>query len=107
MRRVPATVACLLALLVLAVPALADTHSRDLRVATTTKIDSINPLVGTLASEYRVWALNYDLLVGFDAKTMRPDSRHSLARAGGSSDDGLTWTYHLQAEPALVGRHGR
>ncbi len=95
MRRVPATVACLLALLVFAVPALADTHSRDLRVATTTKIDSINPLVGTLAPEYRLWALNYDLLVGFDAKTMRPDTKHSLADAH-ASNGGLTWTYHLK-----------
>ena len=69
-------------------PALADTHSRDLRVATTTKIDSINPLVGTLASEYRLWALNYDLLVGFDAKTMRPDTKNSLAEAGRSRPAG-------------------
>ena len=43
MRRVPAIVACLLAALVLAPPALADTRSRDLRVATTTKIDTLNP----------------------------------------------------------------
>ena len=64
MRRVPAIVACLLAALVLAAPALADTRSRDLRVATTTKIETLNPLVGTLASEYRVWALNYDILIG-------------------------------------------
>ena len=96
MRRVPATVACLLALLVLAAPSLADTHSRDLRVATTTKIDSINPLVGTLAAEYRLWALNFDLLVGFDAKTMRPDTRNSLAKDWHVSSDGLTWTYHLR-----------
>jgi peptide/nickel transport system substrate-binding protein len=96
MRRVPATVACLLAMLVLASPALAETHSRDLRVATTTKIDSINPLVGTLAAEYRLWALNYDLLVGFDAKTMRPDAVHSLARDWRVTDGGLTWTYHLK-----------
>ena len=30
---------------------------------------------GTLAAEYRLWALNYDLLIGFDAKTMRPDTQ--------------------------------
>ena len=105
MRRVPAIVACLLAMVVLAAPAAADTQSRDLRVATTTKIDSLNPLVGTLASEYRLWALNYDLLVGFDAKTMRPDARHSLAKSWRVSDDGLTWTYKLK--PGLRWSDGR
>ena len=88
MRRGPAIVACLLAALVLAVPAHADTRSRDLRVATTTKIDTLNPLVGQLAAEYRVWALNYDLLVGFDRKTMQPDAQHSLA----AERDGLAPT---------------
>lgn len=96
MRRVPAIVACLLATLLLATTALADTRSRDLRVATTTKIDTLNPLVGTLESEYRVWALNFDLLIAFDAKTMRPDKRHSLAAGWKPSPDGLTWTYHLR-----------
>ena len=80
MRRVPAIVACLLAALVLAAPALADTRSRDLRVATTTKIDTLNPLVGTLAAEYRVWALNYDLLIAFDAEV---DAARRAALAGG------------------------
>ena len=73
-------------------------------MATTTKIDTLNPLVGTLESEYRVWALNFDLLIAFDAKTMQPDRRHSLAADWDASHDGLTWTYHLQARPALVGR---
>ena len=95
MRRGPAIVASLLAALVLAAPALADTRSRDLRVATTTKIDTLNPLVGQLAAEYRVWALNYDLLVAFDRKTMQPDPRHSLATVDVSSDQ-LTYTYHLR-----------
>jgi peptide/nickel transport system substrate-binding protein len=95
MRRGPAIVACLLLALVLAAPALADTRSHDLRVATTTKIDTLNPLVGQLAAEYRVWALNYDLLVAFDRKTMQPDTKHSLATYT-VSDDHLVWTYHLK-----------
>ena len=96
MRRVPAIVAGLLAALLLTTPALAGTHARDLRVATTTKIDTLNPMVGQLAAEYRVWALNYDLLIGFDATSMKPDRDHSLAASWGVSDDGLTWTYHLR-----------
>jgi peptide/nickel transport system substrate-binding protein len=95
MRRAPATVACLLAALVLAAPASAETRSRDLRVATTAKIDTLNPLVGQLAAEYRVWALNFDILIGFDRKTMQPDRRNSLVQSWDVSHDGLTWTYHL------------
>ncbi len=96
MRRVPAIVASVLAMLLLAAPALAETRSRDLRVATTTKIDTLNPLRGKLASEYRLLALNFDLLIGFDAKTMRPDRRNSLASERTLSADGLTWTYRIR-----------
>jgi peptide/nickel transport system substrate-binding protein len=94
-RRGPAIVACLLATLLLAAPALADTRSRDLRVATTTKIDTLNPLVGQLAAEYRVWALNFDILVAFDRKTMQPDRKNSLATVH-ASPDGLVYTYRLK-----------
>ena len=96
MRRLSAIVACLLATLVLASPVPAETPSRALRVATTTKIDTLNPLVGTHAAEYRVWALNYDLLIAFDQKSMEPDRSHSLARSWGPSKDQRTWTYHLK-----------
>jgi peptide/nickel transport system substrate-binding protein len=96
MRRVPAIVACLLGALVLASPAPADSRSGDLRVAATTKIDTLNPLVGTHASEYRVWALNYDLLIAFDQKSMEPDHSHSLAKSWRVSKDQRTWTYELK-----------
>ena len=96
MRRVPAIVACLLAALVLAPTALADARSRDLRVATTTKIRTLNPLTGVLAAEYRVWALNYDILIGFDQKSMAPDTHDSLAESWTPSNGGLTWTYQLR-----------
>jgi peptide/nickel transport system substrate-binding protein len=96
MRRVPVIFACLLTALVLASPALADTRTRDLRVATTTRIATLNPLVGTLPSEYRVWALNYGLLVAFGQKSMQPDRAHSLVQRVEVSKDQLTWTYHLR-----------
>lgn len=98
MRRVPAIAACVLAALVLAPSALADTRSHDLRVATTTKIDTLNPLTGTLAAEYRVWALNYDILIAFDQKSMQPDGKNSLAAGWHHSKDGLTWTYQLKRD---------
>ena len=85
MRRVPAIVAGLLAALLLAPPALADTRSRDLRVATTTKIDTLNPLVGQLAAEYRVWALNYDLLIGFDREDDEARHANTRSRRAGAS----------------------
>ena len=96
MRRGPAIVTCLVLALVLAAPALADARSHDLRVATTTKIDTLNPLVGPLAAEHRVWALNYDLLVAFDRRTMQPDVKHSLVESVTKSADQLTWTYRLR-----------
>ena len=97
MRRAPAIVACVLATLVLAGPAsAASPPSRDLRVATTTKIDTLNPLVGTLASEYRVWALNYDILIAFNRRTMEPDLSTSLVQRYDVSSNGLDWTYHLR-----------
>jgi peptide/nickel transport system substrate-binding protein len=74
-------------------------------VATTTKIDTLNPLTGTLAAEYRVWALNYDILIGFDQKSMQPDREHSLAASWHESKDGLTWTYHLH--PNLLWSDGK
>lgn len=96
MRRGPAIVACILLALVPAAPAFADTRPHDLRVATTTKIETLNPLVGQLAAEYRVWALNYDLLVAFDRKSMQPDMKHSLVAKVEKSADQLTWTYTLK-----------
>ena len=104
MRRVPAIVACLVATLLLAAPALAGPRSRDLRVATTTKIATLNPLLGQLASEYRVWALNFDVLVAFDARTMRPDLNHSLATGWKVSSDRLDVDLPSAARRDVVGR---
>ena len=42
-----------------------------------------------------MWALNYDILIGFDQKSMAPDLEHSLAKSATPSEDGLTWTYEL------------
>ncbi len=107
MRRVPAIVACLVATLLLAAPALADTRSRDLRVATTTKIDTLNPLVGTLESEYRVWALNFDLLIAFDSG----DDEARQAALAGRGVERLERRPDLDVSPAarpgLVGRPRR
>lgn len=97
MRRLSVILACLLTALFLAAPAPAETRSRDLRVATTTRIGTLNPMAGTLNSEYRVWALNYDPLVAYGQKSMQPDLEHSLVKSMDVSKDQLTWTYHLHS----------
>lgn len=56
-------------------------------------IDSLNPFVAYTAEAYEVFLLTYDTLTKFD-KDMQ--TVPSLAKSWESSDDGLTWTYHLR-----------
>jgi peptide/nickel transport system substrate-binding protein len=55
--------------------------------------DSLNPFVGYEGSSYEVWALNYDLLVGY-ATDGSPAP--GLAESWSVSDDGLTWTFKIR-----------
>ena len=34
--------------------------------------DNLNPFIGIQGTDYLLWHLNYDFLVGFDAKTLEP-----------------------------------
>ena len=52
-----------------------------------------------------MWALNYDLLIAFDQKSMQPDEQHSLAASWEHSKDGMTWTYYLR--PGLEWSDGK
>lgn len=95
-------VAVLLAAAALAMgaTALADSPSpapdgiTTLHIGWLTEPDNLNPFVGIQGSSYQVWKLNYDLLVGFDDKTLEP--RPELATAWEVSDDGTEWTFTIR-----------
>ncbi len=53
--------------------------------------DNLNPFIGIQGLDYQIWHLNYDFLVGFDAKTLAP--RPELATSWTRSPDGKTWTF--------------
>jgi len=57
--------------------------------------DNLNPFIGIQGTDYMLWHLNYDFLVGFDAKTLEP--RPELATAWEVSEDGLTWTFTIRS----------
>lgn len=57
-------------------------------------IDSMNPAVGLEAPAYLMYALNYDLLVNFSLKDFSPAP--GLAESWETSEDGLTWTFHIR-----------
>jgi peptide/nickel transport system substrate-binding protein len=59
-----------------------------------TDVDSFNPFLGTVAESYEMWALMYDYLVGYNMKDM--SAAPALAKTWDTSDDGLTWTFHMR-----------
>jgi len=48
--------------------------------------DNLNPFIGIQGTDYMLWHLNYDFLVGFDAETLEP--RPGLATKWEVSADG-------------------
>ena len=67
-----------------------------LRVGWVQDIDNLNPFIGLQGNDYMLWHLNYDFLVGFDAKTLEP--RPELATAWETSPDGLEWTFTIRSD---------
>ncbi len=57
--------------------------------------DSLNPFIGYESSSYEVWAINYDLLVGFRASDMANEPGIGLAQAWEISPDGKVWTFTI------------
>ena len=57
--------------------------------------DNLNPFIGIQGTDYMLWHMNYDFLVGFDAKTLDP--RPELATAWEVSPDGLVWTFTIRS----------
>jgi peptide/nickel transport system substrate-binding protein len=62
-----------------------------LNVGWTENPDSLNPFVGLTTSDYILYHLEYDYLVGFDAATLEP--KPELATSWSNSADGKTWTF--------------
>jgi peptide/nickel transport system substrate-binding protein len=92
----------LLLLGLVAVPAAAASDSASpaagegttFRVGWLLEPDNLNPFIGLLGQDYEIWHLNYDFLVGFDAKDLSP--RPELAESWTVSDDGKTWTFKIR-----------
>ena len=56
--------------------------------------DNLNPFIGIQGIDYMFWHMNYDFLVGFDAKTLEP--RPELATEWQVSEDGKEWTFTIR-----------
>src|SRR4051794_27514681 len=99
--RTATVLAALLAMVGLALVAPAATHSAagDKKVTFTMagleKVDNFNPFKGYQAITYEAWALMYDYLVGYKMSDMSPTPE--LATSWDTSNDGLTWTFHMRS----------
>ena len=58
--------------------------------------DNLNPFIGIQGTDYMLWHMNYDFLVGFDAETLEP--RPELATAWEVSPDGKVWTFTIRGD---------
>jgi peptide/nickel transport system substrate-binding protein len=67
-----------------------------LRIGSTNDIDGFNPFKIVEIPSFEVMDLNYDLLVDFSDKDSSPVP--GLADSWETSEDGLTWTFHLNKE---------
>ncbi len=63
-------------------------------IGITNEVDSFNPFNGIEAESYEAWALMYDYMISYSDKDMSPQP--SLATSWDTSDDGLTWTFHIE-----------
>jgi peptide/nickel transport system substrate-binding protein len=66
-----------------------------LRLGWTNDPDNLNPFIGYESSSYEIWAINYDLLVGFRAEDYTNQPGIGLASGWETSDDGLVWTFTI------------
>jgi len=58
--------------------------------------DNLNPFIGTTASAYTVWYMNYDTLVGLNAADLTPDRTTGLATSWNATKGGRVWTFTLR-----------
>lgn len=63
-------------------------------IALLNEVDSFNPFLGIEAESYEMWALTYDYMISYSMEDMSPQP--GLAESWDTSDDGLTWTFHIR-----------
>jgi len=66
-----------------------------LRLGWTNDPDNLNPFIGYESSSYEIWAINYELLVGFRASDLANVPGVGLATAWETSPDGKVWTFTI------------
>jgi peptide/nickel transport system substrate-binding protein len=66
-----------------------------LRIGWLQEPDNLNPFIGIQGTDYMLWHMNYDFLVGFDQKKLEP--RPELATAWQTSPDGKVWTFTIRS----------
>ena len=66
-----------------------------LRLGWTNDPDNLNPFIGYESSSYEIWAINYELLVGFRASDMANVPGVGLATNWETSPDGKVWTFTI------------
>jgi peptide/nickel transport system substrate-binding protein len=66
-----------------------------LRLGWTNDPDNLNPFIGYESSSYEIWAINYELLVGFQASDYANVPGVGLATDWQTSDDGKVWTFTI------------
>ena len=73
----------------------ADGGKTVLRLGWTNDPDNLNPFIGYESSSYEIWAINYELLVGFRAEDYANVPDVGLATGWETSDDGKVWTFTI------------
>jgi peptide/nickel transport system substrate-binding protein len=96
MRGARVALLAVLALLAIGAGPAAAQGDRVLRIGWAQDPATLNPFVGLDEEDYSVWALNFDLLVNFDPRTLRPAP--GIARSWDVAPDGRTVTYHLDPD---------
>jgi peptide/nickel transport system substrate-binding protein len=92
----PAVVVLMMAGAALAASSPAPTAKTTLHIGWVQEPDNLNPFIGIQGTDYLLWHLNYDFLVGFDAKTLAP--RPELATKWEVSPDGKEWTFTIRSD---------
>ena len=73
----------------------ADGDKTGFNIALLNEVDSFNPFLGIEAESYEMWALTYDYMISYSMKDMTPEP--GLAESWDTSEDGLTWTFHIRS----------